>query len=175
MDIMNRFKYVLVLLCGLYASCTKYDTPESIAGGIEDTAASKKSVKRYVLWVNIDGAVGSVVKREVERGALPVMQKMLEHSKYVWTGVADDHALLTEGREAYDEEDPLTWATMLTGINSRMHRIKDYSYTPDFMIGDAAVTYAKTIVQYVSDKEPNLLMSCVSPWPNLNRYVGCSP
>ena len=59
MDIMNRFKYVLVLLCGLYASCTKYDTPESIAGGIEDTAASKKSVKRYVLWVNIDGAVGS--------------------------------------------------------------------------------------------------------------------
>ena len=40
------------------------------------------------------------------------------------------------------------------------------------MIGDAAVTYAKTIVQYVSDKEPNLLMSCVSPWPNLNRYVG---
>lgn len=172
MDIMNRFKYVLVLLCGLYASCTKYDTPESIAGGIEDTAASKKSVKRYVLWVNIDGAVGSVVKREVERGALPVMQKMLEHSKYVWTGVADDHALLTEGREAYNEEDPLTWATMLTGINSRMHRIKDYSYTPDFMIGDAAVTYAKTIVQYVSDKEPNLLMSCVSPWPNLNRYVG---
>ena len=172
MDIMNRFKYVLVLLCRLYASCTKYDTPESIAGGIEDTAASKKSVKRYVLWVNIDGAVGSVVKREVERGALPVMQKMLEHSKYVWTGVADDHALLTEGREAYDEEDPLTWATMLTGINSRMHRIKDYSYTPDFMIGDAAVTYAKTIVQYVSDKEPNLLMSCVSPWSNLNRYVG---
>lgn len=172
MDIMNRFKYVLVLLCGLYASCTKYDTPESIAGGIEDTAASKKSVKRYVLWVNIDGAVGSVVKREVERGTLPVMQKMLEHSKYVWTGVADDHALLTEGREAYDEEDPLTWATMLTGIISRMHRIKDYSYTPDFMIGDAAVTYAKTIVQYVSDKEPNLLMSCVSPWPNLNRYVG---
>ena len=58
MDIMNRFKYVLVLLCGLYASCTKYDTPESIAGGIEDTAASKKSVKRYVLWVNIDGGCG---------------------------------------------------------------------------------------------------------------------
>ena len=59
MDIMNRFKYVLVLLCGLYASCTKYDTPESIAGGIEDTAASKKkSVKRYVLWLNIDGAGG---------------------------------------------------------------------------------------------------------------------
>lgn len=172
MDIMNRFKYVLVLLCGLYASCTKYDTPESIAGGIEDTAASKKSVKRYVLWLNIDGAVGSVVKQEVEKGTLPVMQKMLGHSKYVWTGVADDHALLTEGRESYDEEDPLTWATMLTGMNSRMHRIKDYSYTPDFMIGDAAVTYAKTIVQYVSDKEPNLLMSCISPWPNLNRYVG---
>ena len=41
MDIMNRFKYVLVLLCGLYVSCTKYDTPESIAGGIEHTAASK--------------------------------------------------------------------------------------------------------------------------------------
>ena len=172
MDIINRFKYVLVLLCGLYVSCTKYDTPESIAGGIEDTAASKKSVKRYVLWLNIDGAVGSVVKQEVEKGTLPVMQKMLGHSKYVWTGVADDHALLTEGRESYDEEDPLTWATMFTGMNSRMHRIKDYSYTPDFMIGDAAVTYAKTIVQYVSDKEPNLLMSCVSPWPNLNRYVG---
>ena len=77
MDIMNRFKYVLVLLCGLYASCTKYDTPASIAGGIEDTAASKKSVKRYVLWVNIDGAVGSVVKREVERGTLPVIRRCL--------------------------------------------------------------------------------------------------
>ena len=76
-----------------------------------------------------------MVKQEVEKGTLPAMQKMLGHSKYVWTGVADDHALLTEGRESYDEEDPLTWATMLTGINSRMHRIKDYSYTPDFMIG----------------------------------------
>ena len=172
MVIMDKIKYFFVLLCGLYISCTTYDTPDSIAGGVEDTTVSKKNVKRYVLWVNIDGAVGSVVKKGVENGSLPVLKGMLEHSKYTWVGLAENHDLLQDGRGDFLEEDPLTWATMLTGINARMHRIKDYSYVPDFVIGESSVYYSKNIVQYISGREPDLLMSGVTPWPNLNRYIG---
>lgn len=169
--IMKKIGELAGLLCGLCVACTTYDTPADIAGGSKDMAGSEDGIVRHVLWVNIDGARGSIVKEEVEKGNLPVLQQMLAHSKYAWTGLSDDHALLSDNRGEFSDEDPVTWASMLTGVNSRMHRIKDYSYTPDYTIGYSPVV-PNTIVQYLSNHDPMLRMSCVSPWGNLNRYVG---
>ena len=163
-------------LCGLASSCNKYDTPVSVAGGDErtDTTLITKAV-RCVLWVNIDGAVGSLVKQEAEQGNLPTLQGMLEHSKYAWTGLSDSRSK-TDGSTEMTEEDPLTWASMLTGVSSNLHFIKDYSYSPDFEIGDdpvgQVVSYFPTLVQYLTKADASLSISCVTPWRNLNRYVG---
>ncbi|MCD8317953.1 MAG: alkaline phosphatase family protein [Paraprevotella sp.] len=169
--IANKFRGLLWLLCGLCTACTVYDTPADIAGGPEEVVGAGDGIIRYVLWVYIDGARGSIVKDEVEKGNLPVLKPMLEHSKYAWTGLSDDHALLSDSRGNFSDEDPVTWASMLTGLNSRMHRIRDYSYTPDYAVGGAPVV-PNTIMQYLSNSDPTLRMSCVSSWENLNRYVG---
>ena len=95
---------------------------------------------------------------------------MLAHSKYAWVGLADGHDWLPDNRGSFSEEDPVTWASMLTGVNSRMHRIKDYSYTPDYVMG-ASPVIPNTVVQYLSNNDPMLRMSCVTPWENLNHFV----
>ena len=61
------FTYSLLVVCVLafnYA-CTEYDTPAEIADdGTIDTGISTK-IHRKVLWINIDGAVGEVVKNSL--------------------------------------------------------------------------------------------------------------
>lgn len=155
------------------AACTDYDTPASIATGVA-TDSVRLEVTRRVLWVNIDGAVGSLVKQEVEQGNLPAIQRMLEHGKYSWLGLADSRSKV--GRTEVTEEDPLTWASMLTGVDSQLHFIKSYSYSPDFSLSDnplgEAVSYFPTVIQYLTKADDKLQTSCVTPWSNLNRYVG---
>ncbi|BDI74221.1 alkaline phosphatase family protein [Paraprevotella clara] len=169
--IANKFRWLVWFMCGLCTACTVYDTPADIAGGSSEVSKKDDGVVRYVLWVNIDGARGTVVKEEIEKGNLPVLKQMLAHSKYAWMGLADDHALLSDNRGDFSEEDPVTWASMLTGVHSRMHRIKDYSYTPDYVMGASPVV-PNTVVQYLSNNDPMLRMSCVTPWENLNHFVG---
>ena len=169
--IANKFRWLVWFMCGLCTACTVYDTPADIAGGSSEVSQKDDGVVRYVLWVNIDGARGTVVKEEVEKGNLPVLKQMLAHSKYAWVGLADGHDWLPDNRGSFSEEDPVTWASMLTGVNSRMHRIKDYSYTPDYVMG-ASPVIPNTVVQYLSNNDPMLRMSCVTPWENLNHFVG---
>lgn len=174
MKTLKSYIYAVFVLIGM-AACDKYETPLSISGGTETTDSISTGVIRKVLWINIDGAVGSFVKQQVEQGALPTLQQMLAHSKYSWTGLADNR----EGAENsidQQEEDPLTWASMLTGVSSTLHFIKDNSYNPDFPLEDnplnQSVNYYPTIIQYLGEASPTLQVSCVTPWRNLNRYVG---
>lgn len=44
--------------------------------------------------------------------------KMLKHSKYSWVGLSDNRTLQKEG-----SEDPVTWATMMTGVNPENIRL----------------------------------------------------
>lgn len=171
-----RFYICAALALVGMAACNKYETPLSISGGMESAdSVSITDVVRKVLWVNIDGAVGSLVKQQTEQGALPTLQQMLAHSKYSWLGLADNR----EGAESttgQQEEDPLTWASMLTGVSSTLHFIKDNSYNPDFPLDInplyQEVNYFPTVIQYLGKINPSLQVSCVSPWHSLNRYVG---
>ena len=75
--IANKFRWLVWFMCGLCTACTVYDTPADIAGGSSEVSQKDDGVVRYVLWVNIDGARGTVVKEEVEKGNLPVLKQML--------------------------------------------------------------------------------------------------
>lgn len=167
--------WMALLLCStvLITSCTKYDTPESVAAGVTAVDSAKLSVKRYVLWVNIDGAAGSLVKEAVEKGDMPTLKSMLSHGKYMWSGIADDHSI-DHGNKPVGrtEEDPVTWTSMLTGVNSNLHRVNSYSYTPEFDIDGNTASYFPNIVQYMIKGDPSLEMSCVTPWEHLNKYLG---
>ncbi len=173
--IHSLWKYMAcaaTLMLGM-ASCTEYDTPASVeAGVVTDSIISE--VTRRVLWVNIDGAAGSVVKQEVEKGNLPTLKRMMANGKYAWKGLADSRRGM--GAMEVNEEDPLTWASMLTGVSSYLHFIRDYSYTPDFSLQDdpidEEVSYFPTVVQYLGKADDDLRVSCITPWRNLNRYVG---
>lgn len=76
--LLNILTYSLLVVCVLafnYA-CTEYDTPTEIADdGTIDTGISTK-IHRKVLWINIDGAVGEVVKNSLPAdGAIAKMLK----------------------------------------------------------------------------------------------------
>ena len=91
--LLNILTYSLLVVCVLafnYA-CTEYDTPAEIADdGTIDTGISTK-IHRKVLWINIDGAVGEVVKNSLPADG--AIAKMLKNSKYSWTGVSDNRTL----------------------------------------------------------------------------------
>ena len=80
--LLNILTCSLLVVCVLafnYA-CTEYDTPAEIADdGTIDTGISTK-IHRKVLWINIDGAVGEVVKNSLPADG--AIAKMLKNSKY---------------------------------------------------------------------------------------------
>lgn len=168
------------LALGLFAlsmtvgSCTQYDTPDAIAEDIVKDSIST-SVNRRVLWINLDGARASIVNDAVDKGYMPHLSAMLSHSKYSWAGLSDTRES-ADASYVIDNEDPVTWASMLTGVNSDLHKIDNYSYTPNFSLkpGDVgtSVSYFPTLVQYLSNKAPQVKVAVVSPWENLNRYLG---
>ncbi len=173
LSLLKRGAGALVCMIGM-AACTHYETPADIAGGTVVATDTTQSIVRRVLWVNIDGARGTVVKQEVENGNLPNIKAMLQHSKYSWTGLSDSRFPFT-GDSLETEEDPLTWASMLTGYNVGAHRIHDTSYSQDFEINsdpiDQKITYFPTIVQMLNKENASLKVSCVTPWENLNHYL----
>lgn len=171
-----NFRYIVLsaFVAMMTVACTTYETPGEIAGGtvIEDSVAL--TLTRRVLWVNIDGAVGSVVKSMTEDGKLPTIKRMLEHSKFSWTGLADSRLGVPDGQNTLTE-DPLTWASMITGVSANLHFIHDASYSPDYKLTGSLsqkVTIFPTIVQYISKNDQNVAVSCVTPWADLNRYLG---
>lgn len=168
-----RRSWLFMVGCAMLSACTKYDTPDSIAAGTDALDSVKQSVKRYVLWVNIDGAAGSLVKQEVENGSMPNLKAMLANSKYMWSGISDDHSIDNGKKpEGRTEEDPVTWTSMLTGVNSNLHRVNSYAYTPEFDLdNNSTASYFPNIVHYLSQKDPSATMSCVTPWEHLNKYL----
>lgn len=174
---MNKYIQIVlgtIALASMLGACTDYDTPPSIAEGPAVDSISS-SLTRRVLWVNIDGGRASAVKQAVEQGAMPNLKQMLEHSKYSWSGLSDTRDGVPAS-ETVSQEDPVTWASMLTGVNSNLHKINDYSYTPNFSFDKGGVgtevSYFPTVVQYLGNLEGDVSISVVTPWENLNRYLG---
>ena len=159
----------------LFQACTTYETPDSIAEPITRADSVATSLSRHVLWVDIDGASGSMVKQMIDGDELPHMKAMLEHSKYTFKGISDGGFGLTATCQSSTGEDPLTWATMLTGVGSYLHFVHDGSYMSDYPLNDntlgQTVSHFPTVIQYMTSNDANLTSSVVTPWGNLNKYL----
>lgn len=159
---------ILVAVCFCLQACTEYETPAEIAVDKEEAAISSSDIQRKVLWINIDGAVGkeveSLVKGSLSQGAIA---GMLTKSKYSWMGFSESRKLENE-----IEEDPVTWATMLTGVIPEKHHIVDNSYMAEFDVDPAnpneKVVYYPTILQYITTYDNKMETLCVTPWEKLN-------
>lgn len=162
---MKRFNHIIYLFIGIAVfsvlSCTKYETPTAIAGDIpqdDDTG-----VKRRVLWINIDGAVGQIVKNNMPT----TIKAMLPSSKYTFEALSDNRILEEDGAE-----DAINWTTLLTGMSAATHKVQDNSYIPDLDVDpnnpDQKVAYYPNIITLITESYPNAKTLCITPYRNLN-------
>lgn len=107
---------LLILAVGvmlLGSSCTKYNDPAAVFEDYDDVQDT--SVKRKVLFISIDGAVGQEVKK-----IMPThIASLLKTSKYTFEAIANDNT-----------KDAATWMSMMSGVTFDMHQIEDNSYIP---------------------------------------------
>lgn len=150
-------------------SCTKYDTPEMVRmDGFDSDSVISTAIHRKVLWVNIDGAVGSIVERSMPAGG--TIATMLKNSKYSWMGLSDNRVISDDGRE-----DPVTWATMLTGVIPEKHHVTDHSYATNMEYdpgnpNEKVVQYPNILHHIAGNSYENLTL-CVTPWEKLNNNM----
>lgn len=88
----------------------------------EGKTASRASIEKYVLWINLDGAGGG----DLAKNAFPengTIKGMLPHSRYSWNGMEAEHV---EG-ENYTStaENAIASASMLTGNIPLRHGMSD--------------------------------------------------
>ncbi len=167
------FRITNSLLAGmallLAAACTEYDTPASIEGDIKE--GSKNDIRKYVLWINIEGAGGG----DLVKQALPAdgtIMKMLPHSKYMWEGLEAEHV---EDQSGLTAENPVANASLLTGTLPIRHGIGDVSYIaepspydPSF---DESLKIYPGFLQYVTDYNKALKSLVVTPWKTQNETL----
>lgn len=164
MNILTRCKNIILGVLGLgilvLIGCTRYDTPPPIA---DDLPEEKLGLKRRVLWINIDGAVGQIVKDNMPTH----IQSMLPHSKYTFEGLGDNRVI-----EDVREEDAVNWTTLLTGMNAETHKVRDDSYIPDLDVNpstpDQKVTYYPNVITLIAQSHPNAKALCITPHRYLN-------
>lgn len=162
---MIRFKkkrpWMLCLSILAIVACTKYETPPPMAGDIPE--ADDGGIKRRVLWINIDGAVGSIVKANLPDN----LKAMLPHSKYTFEALTDNRIV-----ENIDAEDATNWTTMLTGMNASTHKVQDDSFIPDLDVNpntpEQKVKYYPNIVRLITEAHPNAKTLCITSHRNLN-------
>ncbi|KAA6339565.1 hypothetical protein EZS27_012506 [termite gut metagenome] len=171
-NIVKRLKNIIYL--GMLStcffsnqSCTNYETPPPIRADIPESGPST-SIRKKVLWINIDGAAGQVVK-DVSPAQITAM---LAHSKYSWAGLSDSRTLSDGHRQS---EDPVNWSTLLTGVAPGIHTISDGSYMPNITLDptkpEQTVAYYPNIMDYIADANPAYKTLCITPWTDLNTNM----
>lgn len=78
---------------------------------------SVNSVNRKVLFIVVDGAVGT----EVQASAPPTLNSLVDYSIYTWDGLT--------GYKNIPVTNALGWATLLTGTNSDKHKVTGTDFT----------------------------------------------
>jgi hypothetical protein len=170
--IINRNISILVFVIALVGiivtSCEKYDTPASIRESLED-AGQDTSIVRKVLLINVDGGVGQLVK-----GIMPQnIASLLPRSKYSFDG----YCAVAEGERNSGEEEPVSWAGMLTGVLNVKHKIKNNTYIPVVSMTpdapDVVIDYYPTLLYRIRNNDPLARTICITPWQALNdRFLG---
>ncbi|UZJ64797.1 alkaline phosphatase family protein [Sphingobacterium sp. KU25419] len=111
----NRIKTVICALgiLMLWSSCTKYENPPAIYEDYEQEGVQQ--IKRKVLFISVDGAVGQEIKKIMPTN----IAALLKTSKYTFDAIANDNT-----------KDAASWMSMMSGVTYDMHQIEDDSYIP---------------------------------------------
>lgn len=111
----NRIRTIVYALgfLMLWSSCTKYENPPAVYEDYEQ--AGNQEVKRKVLFISIDGAVGQEIKKKLP----PNLTNLLKTSKYTFNSLADENT-----------SDASSWMSMMSGVSFSNHGIVDESYIP---------------------------------------------
>ena len=159
---------VMMLLGNILVSCTKYDTPDLIEeAGAE---SGRSSIKKYVLWINIEGAGGG----DLVKNAFPdngVVKGLLPHSRYAWSGLESEH---TNDSYAPTAENVIAGASILTGNIPMRHGISDDTYLSEQVFDptyDESMKEYPGFFQYIVDYDKSMKTLAVTPWKTQNERL----
>lgn len=164
-----KWNFLVVMLLGnILVSCTKYDTPELI----EETGvgSGRSSIKKYVLWINVEGAGGGDLVKE----AFPddgVVKGLLPHSRYAWSGLESEHA---DDSYVPTAENVIACASMLTGNIPMRHGIADETYLSEQVFDptyDESMKEYPGFFQYIVDYDKSMKTLAVTPWKTQNEKL----
>lgn len=146
--IINKNTVILCMLIAVFSSCKKYADPAAIYEEYELGSETKSA--RKVLLISIDGAVGT----EVQKIMPATISEMIQSSKYTWNGLSD-----------VESNDASTWASMVTGVSSKTHKILDDSFRPKANPSDphATATFTPTFLYRIMENRPEYSTVAISP------------
>ncbi|WP_270089218.1 LamG-like jellyroll fold domain-containing protein [Sphingobacterium sp. SYP-B4668] len=158
---INKYKWnrwLAVFMVGLaLASCTKYNNPAPEFEEYEQDVDSNQ-VKRKILFISIDGLVGS----ELENNIPEHLGKLMENGKYSFVSLGD-----------MNTSDPSSWATMMTGVNSNKHKITTDSYipTPDPNHPHDSEDFYPSLFFRISEQNPYLSSAVITRTSAMNNIL----
>lgn len=140
----------------LFESCTKYDNP--MTDFEEYIQKSDTSVKKKVLFINIEGAVGLEIKKIMPTN----IKKLLEHSKYSWTGLSE-----------VNSGDATTWTSLTTGVSFDKHKVENESFIRNTSLDNTQlqIPFFPTIFFQLNKTRPDLKTVTVSSWDPLSQLL----
>ncbi len=144
----NLFRSISILFLAALSlsSCKKYFNPEPKFEDYEQEI--DKTVKRKVLIISIDGLVGQELKKNVPTQIAALMK----NGKYSFDALADENT-----------SDPASWATMMTGFNSKVHGVVNDSYLPAPSSDNphGSIDFMPSVIYRLEDKVPSTRSSIV--------------
>lgn len=147
---------VLVLMSVVFNACRKYENPPQVFEEYGDNMQGKS--ERKVLIINIDGAVGSEVKKINPTN----IAALVKNGKFSFTALPDAVS-----------SDAGSLASMLTGVASAKHAILDDSYTAVKSADDdhAVITNYPTFLSRLLDVRPEFKTVTITTDAALNKYL----
>lgn len=140
----------------LFASCTKYDNP--ISEFDDFTEVIDTSTKKKVLWITIEGAVGSEMKKIMPTN----IAELLEHSKFSWTGLSE-----------VKSGDATTWTSLTTGVSEDKHKIENETFIRNTSLDNTQIQipFFPTIFFQLNETRPDLKTVTVTSWDPLHDLL----
>jgi len=137
----------------LLGGCRKY---EDVPPFFEQIDTTKKQGNRKVIFIGVDGVVGSLLKTM----APPVLTAMQQHSKYSYESLSDEVTT-----------DAASWKTLLTGVSYSKHTVRDSSFGisggGDSEDHDPVKQYVSLFTNLLSSEKSDMTTAVMSPWRDL--------
>lgn len=151
---------VVLIVLIIAGSCQKFADPALVFEEEPDVVVQKA---RKVLIISVDGLSGIELEKYVPQN----IQKLLEHSKYTFSGMADAQT-----------GDASTWATMLSGKSSANHGVHGNSFEEEIDEDDphghnssGGATGYVTFFLRLLEQGKNLKSFSATSWTELDENV----